>query len=187
MVTRAFLPVTAGAALVLPLVLLGGFRPAPAEALSGASFGARDKEAAEVVVEWVIRSYDLVACQTVTPDLRRARHQHGDRLRIVTYAVETDTALVRSFLRRERLARVETVAISESVFQRDFAHRFPQPLRTPSLIVVSRTGRTEAFDAGVRLASGRRAVEEFRSYISGLLDTPEREPRSAFFTTGGSQ
>jgi hypothetical protein len=186
MVARAFISLIAVTALVAPL---GAFRPASPALIethvsAPHSAASAPKNTADVLVEWVIRSRDIVACETVTPDLRRAQQQYRGRVRIVAYAVATDTALVRSFLRRERLFAVELRPVTEREFQRDFANRFERPLRTPSLIVVVRGAEMEAFDAGVRLASGRRSVEEFGRYLNVVLGSaePERHTRGPSIT-----
>jgi hypothetical protein len=174
MVRRKLIPVIVAGALVLPVTLLGGFRAAPPPAHAAPQSASLDGVAptgeAEVLVQWIIRTEDLLACRTVTPDLRRMQHQHGDRLRVVAYPVASDTALVRSFLRRERLGRVEVQPITMREFQREFAHRLEQPARLPSLIVLTRGSQVASFDAGLRAAPSRRGVNEFASYLGDILD-----------------
>ena len=174
MVRRTFIPLIAGAALVLPVTLLGAFRAAPARAFpvefvdtvgeNGAPTGTE-----EVLVEWVIRSEDLVACETATPELRRTQFQYRGRIRMIAYAVDADTALVRSFLRRERLALIDLQRITERDFQRNFAHRLGPPARTPSLLVMAHGTNFGAFDAAVRTAGGRRGVSDFGAQLDAIL------------------
>lgn len=173
MVHRKIIPLIAGSALLLP-ALLGGFRTAPGRPTvaqaSGVEAAAPEPNDAEMVlVEWVIRTGDLVACETATPELRRVRHQYGDRVRLVAYAVDTDLGLVQSFLRRERLARVDVQPRTERAFQADHARRFGAAATAPTLLVVSRGGEAQAFDASVRTARGRRGMADFAAYLDGIL------------------
>lgn len=173
MVHRKIIPLIAGSALLLP-ALLGGFRTAhgrpPAADPSGVEAAAPARNDAEMVlVEWVIRTEDLVACETATPELRRVRHQYGDRVRLVAYAVDTDVRLVQSFLRRERLGRVDLQPRTERAFQADHARRFGSAASAPALLVVSRGAEAQAFDATVRTARGRRGMADFATYLDGVL------------------
>src|SRR5688500_2548008 len=108
MVRRKVVPLIAGVALALPVTLLSAIRPAPtlAYAVPGSPVAATRASTPEILVEWVIRIDDLVACRTAAPDMRRMQHQYPSRVRFVAYAVGTDAELVRSFLRRERLGHV---------------------------------------------------------------------------------
>lgn len=152
-------------ALALSTALLGAFTSASGTA------SARVAEAAsvEVQVEWVLRLGDLIACQTAAPDLRRIQHQYSGRVRVVAYPVASDTALVRSFLRRERLVHVDLQPLTEREFQRDFAHRLGQRARTPSLIVHHR-GEQVAFDGWARVVPGGRGVNDFSAHVATLLN-----------------
>jgi hypothetical protein len=174
MVRRKIIPLIAGSALVLPTLLLGAFRAAPAG--SPVPGGSEVRAAAprtdgteRVLVEWVIRSADLVACETVTPELRRKQHQYQGQVRFVAYAVGADPALVQSFLRRERLARVELHSITEREFQAGFARRFGAAANARTLLVVTEGAEAQVFDAAVRTASGRRGVADFAAYLDGIV------------------
>lgn len=173
MVRRKVVSLIGGAAFALPVALLGGFRAAPAEALGTPTIQVSAPAfTADVRVEWVVRTRDLLACQTATPDLRRLQREHSSRMELVVYAVDSDTALVRSFLRRERLARLQLNSITERQFQHHFAQRLGQPAQTPSLLV--RAGDAQlAFAAGVRGEQGARGVADFMSYLGSVL-TPSR-------------
>jgi len=169
MVRRKLVSLIGGAAFALPVALLGGFRAAPIEAAGAPIHAAEPAPTADVLVEWVVRTRDLMACQTATPDLRRLQHEHSSRINLVVYAVDSDTALVRSFLRRERLARLELHPITERELQARFAQRLGQPVQTPSL-VVGTGGAQFAFAANVRGAGG---VADFMTYLGSVL-TPTR-------------
>lgn len=171
MVRRALVPLIAGAALVLPVALPGGLRSGPPAAHAvTAGTAAATASTAEVLVQWVIRTEDLLACRSVTPELRRMQHQHAGRVRVVAYPVSSDTALVRSFLRRERLGLLEVQSISEREFRREFAHHLDRPAQLPALIVRSPGARVAAFDAGVRAAREGRGVSGFAAHLRDLLD-----------------
>jgi hypothetical protein len=173
MVRRKLVSLIGGAAFALPVALLGGFRAAPLEALGTPTVRVAEQAlTGDVRVEWVVRTRDLLACQTATPDLRRLQHDHSARMELIVYAVDSDTALVRSFLRRERLARLQLNSITERQFQHRFAQRLGQPAQTPSLFV--RAGDAQlAFAAGMRGEPGARGVADFMSYLGTLL-TPTR-------------
>jgi hypothetical protein len=83
----------------------------------------------------VLRAKDLASCVTAAPNIRRILHTHGSRVQVIVFAVETDTALVRSFMRRERLFRVDVRRISERELAREFGRRVPDPEVTPFLVM----------------------------------------------------
>jgi hypothetical protein len=174
MVRRALIPLIAGAVLMLPIALFGAFRAAPAPTVA-VEYGEPERGNGprpgdeEVLVEWVIRFRDLVACETATPELRRTQHQYRGRIRMVAYAVDADTSLVRSFLRRERLSSVELVRITEGEFRRDFAQRLGPSGRTPTLLVMAHGRSVGAYDAAVRTDAGRRGVSDFGARLAALL------------------
>ena len=170
MVRRAAVPLVS--ALALPITLLAAFASVPSSALDfapAASHTRSEAATAEVQVEWVLRTRDLITCQTAAPDLRRIQHQYSGQVRVVAYAVASDTALVHSFLRRERLVHVDVRPITERVFQRDFAHRLGSPEQTPTLIVLHRGGQV-AFDGRARVVPGGRGVNDFSAHVATLLN-----------------
>lgn len=164
--------IRAAAPLALLVVLLAGFRDAPqteglpAEAFPVASAG---QATPEVLVRWVVRTSDLLACQQLTPELRRMQHQYRERVTVIAHPIGADTVLLRSFLRRERLVRVVVEPISERDFRRDIAHRLQAPVSTPALIVSYRGTREQAFDVALGTTVGRRGIPEFAAYVTGLL------------------
>lgn len=174
MVHRKIVPLIAGPVLLIP-ALLGAFRavpaPAPAEGDSSAQIAVATRtDAAPVLVEWAIRTSDLVTCETVTPELRRVRHQYGDRVRLVAYAVDTDVRLVQSFLRKERLARVDLQPRTERAFQADYARRFGSAASAPTLLMVSQGATAQTFDATARTTSGRQGIARFAAYLDGIVN-----------------
>jgi hypothetical protein len=189
MVRRPLLALIASSALLVPSTLLGGVHRVIATDGSqhvGAPSPEIGAGAPEVLIEWVLRPEDFFACETAAPDLRRARREYGARVRIATYLVGADTALARSFLRKERLGAVELTAISTADFARNYAHRFPQPVTTPLAVLVSRGSADVAFNADVRLAAGRRGVVELGRRLDALLqpDRPQFRSRSAAMEGG---
>jgi hypothetical protein len=168
MVRRKAIPLIAGAALLFPAALSA----APWAMPEGQPVleAAATPSTPEVLVEWIIRIDDLVACRTAAPDLRRMRHEYQARLRLVTYAVETDPALVRSFLRRELLGRAEVQPMTERQFQVAFGRELGSRARTPALLVSTGGGTRVVFDAGVRSAPGRRGVDDFSAHVETLMN-----------------
>jgi hypothetical protein len=171
MVGRPFIAALALAAAtaVAPVSLLAGFafagQPAPAS-VTVSSMAVPEQHG--VVLKWVIRSEDVVACETAAADLRRFKHAYKDRLHIVVYGVATDTALVRSFLRDEMIGGVDLRRLSEREFQQ-FARQFGRPMATPLIVLTDASGRDQAFDADMRLASGRREVATIGLAINTIL------------------
>ena len=172
MVRRPLFSLIAPAALALSLTaLLTGFRGAAAgERLSRSWL---DREEGFVRVHWVLKTEDMVACQTAAPDMRRALHQYHGRIRITTYLVGQDTILARSFLRKERLASVELVGISNQEFTREFAQRFPSAA-TPLVVVTGPNSAAVAFAADVRRDAGRQGMAGMMNRLSSLLQSREQ-------------
>jgi len=168
MVHRKVVALITGAALLLPAALHAAPWAFPEGRPTLEAAGA-EASTPQVLVEWVIRTDDLVACRTAAPDLRRMRHEYQGQLRLVAYAVEADPSLVRSFLRRELLGRTEVQPITEREFQVAFGRQLGPRARTPALLV-SRGGTRVAFEAGIRNAPGRRGVDEFSAYVDLLMN-----------------
>jgi hypothetical protein len=157
----------AGAAALLVLAL-AGFRAVPlASALPPAEPAANPPP--EVLVQWMIRTSDMIACQAVTPELRRISHRYGGRVRIVIYPIGSDTTLVRSYLRRERLDRVVLQRITEREFRRDFTDKLPAHASTPAMIVSHRGTEAQAFEVSANTTPGQRGVVDFSTHIAAIL------------------
>ncbi len=80
----------------------------------------------EFVIQWVLRPQHLGSCVTATPNLRRAVFEGGSRVRIEAIGIDADTAVVRSYMRNERLFRVSLKRVSEGEYQRNLAALFRQ-------------------------------------------------------------
>lgn len=178
MVNRARPSLIPAAVLALSVILLGGFaavpdatgKTDPGQISVGERIGTTPRPSApEVHVHWVVRASDLLACQQLTPELRRLQHTYRDRVVVVAYPIGADTALVRSYLRRERLGRVAVQPLTEREFQRDFAQHLQRPVSTPSLLVSYPGTRAATFDVAVSAGFGRRGIPEFSTYVASLL------------------
>lgn len=162
-------------ALMCAAVLLAPFLAAarPALRLGPGAGGeaASNRTQAEVGLQWIIRARDVLSCETPAPEFRRLRHSYRDRLAITAYVVASDTALVRSFLRNERLGLVNVVSITE----RDFHRRFPssprQPVATP-MVVLTRSGAPPSvYFADVRTVAGRTNIEGLGNQLAAYFRT----------------
>lgn len=170
MVRRPLLSLIPAVAFALGLTMaLAGFRPVAA---SDASFSKVWSAEGQVRVQWVLRAEDLIACQTAAPEMRRAWRDYGERLRITTYLVGRDTALARSFLRHERLASVELVAISDQEFTRSFAQRFTAIRPGPLVVLTPPGGPAVAYEADVRRDTGRLAMDGMMRRLNMLFQAP---------------
>jgi hypothetical protein len=176
MVRRSLLPLISAAALALPPTLLGGFRPVAEGERAPVAISAIPRSAEElpmVSIQWVLRVEDLIACETAAPAMRRAFHQYGERLRITTYLIGRDTALARSFLRRERLGSAQLVSISDREFARDFTQRFPTAMSAPLVVLSTNGSPAVAFKADVRIEAGRLSINEMSRRLNALMQAPE--------------
>ena len=123
--------------LGLPWVLsAAAFSPqqpvAPVDLASPAPIVQADEP--EVVIRWLLRSEDLGSCVTAAPNVRRLLVEYGSRVRIEAVGVGADTAVVRSYMRGERLFRVTVGEMSRSDYRRELAAAFPgQAIEGPVL------------------------------------------------------
>jgi len=160
-----------GAVLLAPF--LAAARPALqlAPAAGGVTASRQVQPQPEVALQWVIRTRDVIACETPAPDFRRLRHSYRDRIAITAYVVASDTALVRSFLRNERLGLVNVVSITERDFNRRFASSSRRPAATP-MVILTRSGATpSAYFADVRTAAGRANIDGLGNQLAAYFRT----------------
>lgn len=177
--------------LVLPFLLSAASNPAGSPRNLPAAGASVAQVEPEVHIQWVLRSRDLATCVTAAPNLRRALFDHGSRVRIVAFAVEADTAVVRSYLRRERLFRIEVRRITEREFQREFAHRAPEPVATPMLIMVPPgAAADDVFASGNnRLPGDRQGSAELLARLEAFFRSSAAPHRALHpsITTGGGE
>jgi hypothetical protein len=128
-----------------------------------------------VSIQWVLRAEDLIGCETAAPAMRRAAREYRERVRITTYLIGRDTSLARSFLRRERLGNVALVSISDREFARDFAHRFPNAMSAPLVVITTPGLPAVAYEADVRLESGRLSINDMSRRLATLLQAPSAQ------------
>lgn len=69
------------------------------------------------VLRWTFRADDLLACHTAAADLRRAKREFGDGVRIEAIAIDVEPELMQSFLRLERLTGVAVRHMSEREYR----------------------------------------------------------------------
>jgi hypothetical protein len=172
MVGRPLIATLALAAAVAPVSLLSAFtfEGRPASTSSVASASSREvRQEPEIVLKWVIRSADVVSCETAAPELRRLKHAYRGRLRVVVYGVAADTLLMRSFLRDELLGGAKLHPLTEGEFQQQFARQRARTVATPLIVLSDASGRDQVFNADVRLAAGRREVEAIGLALNAIL------------------
>ena len=103
----------------------------------------------QVVVGWIVRGSDCLACVTPAYELRKLRRT-WERTLIRTVVVG-DTSLIRSFLIRERLPH-DVRTISEDALRLDFG------VLNPPFMVVTYRGLVRAVIRTTSKESGNQAV-----------------------------
>jgi hypothetical protein len=118
----------------------------------------------EAVVGWIVRPEQLVTCETAALQLRRVRRLSGSRVRVSVVTTQRDSMLVRQFLRRERLAGVDLVALPEPAFRGSFGAAEP-----PALWLAVRGRLAGRFPADrAALLDGDRSMQMERA-VAALL------------------
>lgn len=161
--------------LTLPLALAcascgatpwgGGGKPlAVGDAAPSAWSAEAGEEAEPLLVVWALRSADVVTCATSAQEIRHVQRAYGGRVRAMAVTAGPDSALVASFLRAERLARLPRRHLSEREFKEETGGE-----AAPTVYVV-RSGRVVALLRADRntLLSGRGA-DRLDSVVTALL------------------
>ncbi|HET7234323.1 MAG TPA: hypothetical protein VFJ16_30195 [Longimicrobium sp.] len=136
---------------------------------------------------WVIRTADIVACETAAAELRRQLSQHGGSLQLTVLYLGGDTAVVHSFLRRERLASARVERGTERGLRRELADRAANLRTSPPLLVLSAAGVPQrVLFADVRTPEGRRDVDRLSTELNVMLSrTPMSRDVALTYYRGG--
>ncbi|WP_420127211.1 hypothetical protein [Longimicrobium sp.] len=70
-----------------------------------------------LLVVWALRSADVVTCATAAREIRHVQRAYAGRVRAMALTSGRDSALVGSFFRAERLARLSRRHLDEHAFQ----------------------------------------------------------------------
>lgn len=137
-------------------------------------------EPGQVVVGWVLRGGDLIRCETEATVLRALTRQHGARVRVSVVAVDTDSALVASFFRTERLP-AELTLVTRDEFRGQFG-----TTALPALYLVRNDTVTEVVPGSGREETTQRLREAVQRalHASGRF-TGSADP-SPFSPTGAT-
>jgi hypothetical protein len=159
--------------ILLTLLITTAAPPLSTEKEPVASLGAPTLPVyvGQASIQWVIRTSDIAACASAAPELRALLREFRGQVNLSAYYVGDDTALVHSFLRRERLGSVTVQLITESQYQAEFAQRF-SPVRTPFAVLEVTGAPDRAYYADMRAAAGRRAFNELTVALAGVLQPP---------------
>lgn len=114
-------------------------------------------------LRWVFREADLLSCRTASLELRRARREFGQQVRLEAVATNVDRPLVESFMRKERLFQLNVSYIDENEYRRTYASQ------ASNFIELIRAGRVvEVFTGGVPVP-GRRPIVAITPTLRGLI------------------
>lgn len=160
-------------ALPLSLAGLGGWiTPTAAQAVPAA--GAAQPgivrnagNAVPVTLTWTLRDEDLFACESAAYDLRGLVRAYGAGVSLHVIAVDSDPALIASFMRRERLD-ASVVHLSTQAYRQAYrANPIPG-------IAVSQQGRlVTSVNAGLVHVRDRRGSSSLDEIVGQLL-SPSR-------------
>jgi hypothetical protein len=121
---------------------------------------------AEIVIAWISRPEDYLACRSPAAVLRQLQRRYDGRLKIAAVAVAGDPRLAAAFVHAERLDAT-VVPISLELFEREFA---ASPL--PGLYVI-RDGRVvRAWTSGVTLNVVSGEPSQLSLAIQHLMESP---------------
>lgn len=133
-----------------------------------------------VVVGWAVRPEQLVTCETAAHQLRVLRARFGSAVSLSMVTVDSEPALVRSFLRAQRLPELPVTFLNDDEYGITFGAR-----AEPALFVV-RAGRVQE-----RLSADRAALldqpgaRRLELLVDSLIAAgPEAPPRSTSIPGG---